>query len=81
MLTPSHLDLIMLVLETLKLILLMQIILWTPNGVSYLLGLEDIISRIFESAPTGNPDDLEDFTGDYSEPEWLYDITIGLIKR
>ena len=36
--------------------------------------------QIFESAPTGNPDDLEDFTGDYSEPEWLYDITIGLTR-
>ena len=34
--------------------------------------------QIFESAPTGNPDDLEDFTGSYSEPEWLYDFTIGL---
>ena len=36
--------------------------------------------QIFESAPTGNPADLEDFTGDYSEPEWLYDITIGLSR-
>jgi outer membrane receptor protein involved in Fe transport len=36
--------------------------------------------QIFESAPTGNPEDLEDFTGDYSEPEWLYDITIGLSR-
>jgi outer membrane receptor protein involved in Fe transport len=36
--------------------------------------------QVFESAPTGNPDDLEDFTGDYSEPEWLYDITIGLTR-
>ena len=36
--------------------------------------------QIFESAPTGNPDDLEDFTGAYSEPEWLYDITIGLSR-
>ena len=34
--------------------------------------------QIFESAPTGNPEDLEDFTGQYSEPEWLYDFTIGL---
>jgi hypothetical protein len=34
----------------------------------------------FDSAPTGNPDDLEDFTGDYSEPEWLYDVTIGLTR-
>jgi hypothetical protein len=34
--------------------------------------------QLFESAPTGNPDDLEDFTGQYSEPEWLYDVTIGL---
>jgi hypothetical protein len=47
--------------------------------VSYLLGLEDH-QQIFESAPTGNPEDLEDFTGDYSEPEWLYDITIGLSR-
>ena len=36
--------------------------------------------QIFESAPTGNPEDLEDFTGDYSEPEWLYDVTIGLTR-
>ena len=48
--------------------------------MSYLLGSEDIHQQIFESAPTGNPDDLEDFTGDYSEPEWLYDITIGLTR-
>ena len=34
----------------------------------------------FDSAPTGNPEDLEDFTGDYSEPEWLYDVTIGLTR-
>ena len=33
--------------------------------------------QIFESAPTGNPEDLEDFTGQYSEPEWLYDFTIN----
>jgi outer membrane receptor protein involved in Fe transport len=32
----------------------------------------------FDSAPTADPDDLQDFTGDWSEPEWLYDVTIGL---
>jgi hypothetical protein len=32
----------------------------------------------FDSAPTADPDDLQDYTGDWSEPEWLYDVTIGL---
>jgi len=35
----------------------------------------------FESAPTGNPDDLKDFTGQYNEPEWIYDMVLGLNKN
>ena len=34
----------------------------------------------FDSAPTANPDDLQDYTGDWSEPEWLYDVTVGLTR-
>lgn len=33
--------------------------------------------KAFESAATSVPDDLVDFTGQYDEPEWLYDISIS----
>ena len=33
--------------------------------------------KAFESAATSVPDDLVDFTGQYNEPEWLYDITLS----
>jgi len=34
--------------------------------------------QLFESAPTADPDDLVDYTGQASEPEWIYDILFGL---
>jgi len=34
----------------------------------------------FESAPTGNPDDLKDYTGEVGEPKWIYDMQFGLQK-
>jgi outer membrane cobalamin receptor len=34
--------------------------------------------QLFESAPTANPDDLVDYTGQASEPEWIYDVLVGL---
>ena len=33
--------------------------------------------KAFESAATSVPDDLVDFTGQYDEPEWLYDISVS----
>ena len=34
--------------------------------------------QLFESAPTADPDDLVDYTGQASEPEWIYDVLVGL---
>ena len=34
--------------------------------------------QLFESAPTADPEDLVDYTGQANEPEWIYDILIGL---
>ena len=35
----------------------------------------------FESAPTADPDDLRDFTGDVSEPELIYDMMFTFNKN
>ena len=35
----------------------------------------------FESAPSSNPDDLVDYTGQYNEPEWIYDMMFTFNKN
>jgi hypothetical protein len=37
--------------------------------------------QLFESSPTGEPADLKDYTGQYDEPEWIYDMVFGLNKN
>ena len=37
--------------------------------------------QLFESAPTADPEDLVDYTGQSNEPEWIYDILFGLKKE
>lgn len=34
--------------------------------------------QLFESAPTADPEDLVDYTGQANEPEWIYDVLVGL---